>query len=280
MPFEFDLLNHVSSNIDADGFHEATGDEAGEDQSGALAGQTHYMFGSMGRAPDAILDPSSGQPDPSKSATLLRAYEGGTSHTWQMEHAPTMAILPAIQPGEHLTYSMAGCFSRHYLDGSIAQSTTDGGGVDGRTVATWVRPTYFARMAPWGTEKFDASGYRLSHVGGAVRSVGYFSGGPPPISGGKSYIRDTSDIHDIVAGAITIGPPNVPAGSVVKATELVEGVLQPIAVALRALQVAMATITTTTPGATAAASCEAEIEAAQLAVGTALELIATQSAIG
>lgn len=280
MPFEWDILNHVSSNIDPDGFHEATGDEAGEDNSGALPGQSHHMFGSMGRAPDAVLDPSSGQPDPSKSAGLLRAYEGGTAHTWQMEHAPTMAILPSIVAGEHLTYAAAGNFTRHYLDGSIAQSTTDGGGVDGRSVSTWIRPTYFARNAPWGTEKFDATGYRIRHVGGAARSMGYFSGGPPPIGGGKAYIRDVSDIHDIVAGTITIGPPGADAEPVVKATALIEGVLAPMMDAIRALQIAMATITTTTPGATAAASVEAQIEAAQLAVGTALELVSTQSAIG
>lgn len=283
----FDIANVTGTSIDPDGFQVTQWDAEGEENAGVAASQAHHMFGSWGRAPDAVVEPGTqgavgaGEPDPSRSAACLVGHEGGVAHVFDLEHVPTIANLPTPAGGEHLSYSIAGCFTRHMLDGSVVRSTTDTGGAAhaGTTIADWMRPTGFTRDAPWGRETFDNTGFRVKAAGGAKLSLGFVSGLPPPLNGGQSYFRALANIVEINGGAISIGPTASDLESVAKAPQLVT-VLTSLAAAIQAVQLALATITTSTPGATAALASAPAVAAAQTAVAGALALISTQTAIG
>lgn len=284
-----DIVNVTGTSIDPDGFQSTQYDAYGEEQSGVAAGQAHHFFGSWGRAPDPVVGPSTngvvGTPDPAQSAQMLLLTEGGVSHAFDLQHVPTVGILPTPQPGEHIAYSQAGCFTRHFLDGSIAQSTTDqGGGQKGATVTQWVRPTEFIRFAPWGRETFDATGYRIKTAGGARFALGFVGGLPAPLDGGQSYARLQAQIIEINGSAISIGPTGSIQQPVAQALPL-SLILTDVAVALVAVQAALTAIATfpalvafgVPPAVTAAGVA---VTAASISLGGALAAVSTQTAIG
>ncbi len=280
--FEWDIANVHGTSVDTDGYQSTQHDADGEDQAGAPPNQSHHLFGSWGRAPDAVVEPSTGggtgQPDPSKSAGVLVAMEGGVGHSWDLEHPPTIAILPTPLGGEHVTYSSAGNFTRHFNDGRICRSTTDAGGHGGRTISDWVTPTAFTRDAPWGREGFDATGWRVNHVGGARLTLGFISGLPAPFGGkGQSYVRAQADMVEINGSAITIGPTGAIGQPVAQALPL-SAILTSIGAALTALQTAVGGAG---PGGPAAAAASLPfVTAAMTQIAAALTTISTQTAIG
>jgi hypothetical protein len=284
MAFSIDIQNVVGTSIDADGFQSTQWDADGENDAGVTAGQAHHLFGSWGRAPDGTAESTAtgaagaGSLDPSKSAQCFVIHEGGTAHLLDLQHVPTMAIVPTPLGGEHVTYSTSGCFTRHHLDGSVSMATTDaGGGPSGQAIFFRVRPTERVYNAPWCRETYDATGMRWKHAGGARMALGYISGGPFPA--GKSYFRTQSDLVEINGAAVSIGPTGSAQQPVAQAAPLVS-VLGTLVTAMQTLTAAMGTITTTTPGATAAATALPAVQAAAASVASALTTISTQTAIG
>lgn len=281
-----DIVNVVGTSVDGDGFESIQWDADGEQDSAPTPGQSYHPFGAWGRPPDAVVEPSTNgaagaaAPDPSKSCQCLKLEEGSLTHLLALCHPPTQAILPTPAAGEHITYASSGCFTRHHADGSISLATTDAGGAPtGRTIAFRVRPTERTFFAPWGRESFDQYGFRVSHVGGARLTLGYVSGLPAPLTGGRSTARVQADIVEVSGSAIAIGPSAALRQAVAQAAPLVE-ILSSIGAALQAINTAMATITTTTPGATAAAASLPVVEQAVAAIGAALVTISTQTTIG
>lgn len=281
-----DIANVVGTSVDEDGFQSTQWDAEGEELASPSPGQAHHAFGFWGRAPDAVVEPAiqggagSGGVDPSRAAQCLKLEEGGLTHLIDLQHVPTQAILPTLLPGESMQYSSAGNFIRVQTDGSVSISTTDAGGAPtGQAIAFRVRPTERVYFAPWGTETFDAYGYRIRHVGGARLTLGYMAGLPEPLSGGQSTARLAADVVEITGSGVAIGPTAAVRQAVAQALPL-SIVLESIATALQAIQIAMATITTVSPGAAAAAASAPAVEAAVAAVSSALETISTQTAIG
>lgn len=280
----FDIAAVVGTNIDADGFDEIQHDAEGEQKAGAPSNQAHHFFGSWGRALDPVTEPAKegavGQPDPSKTSQVLVGYEGSSGHSWAMEDPRLINVLPTPGKGEHLTYSFSGCFTRHHIDGSISHATTDAGGFGGQTVAQRITPTSFMRFAPWGRETFDATGYRLTHAGGARFSMGFLSGLPAPLDGGISYARVQADTIELNGAAIHIGPTASIVQPVAQAAPLVV-VLNAIGVAMTALAAVTSTLVPAsgaTVGQTGAAA--AAVTAAGVLIAQALLTISTQTAIG
>jgi len=282
---DFDLVCVTGSSLDADGFptltHDAEGDEPGGAQPpGAPPFEQHSWLGLWATPLDPVTD-SGGQLDTSQSCTALKCMEGGKGHIWACEDPRVVSnLIPAPAPGETIVHNCFGAYSRYRADGSIFHATTTtGGGKDGTSIYSCVTPTGFVRASPFGTERFGSfgpwTGYSLNVLGGARMTLGSAGGVIPGMS---SYVRFQSHMFEINASAIAIGPEGAPAAPVAKAMETV-AVLGTLATALNALAVAMAgfTGTGTFPGLLAATSA---IATAQSAVGTALQTISTQTAIG
>lgn len=81
--------------------------------------------------------------------------------------------------------------ARHILkkDGSQALYTTDDNTAEGQAVYFRVAKDAFEFVAPWGTIKFDANGFRINHRSGAQFALGGIYGLPPPFDQFGSYVR-------------------------------------------------------------------------------------------
>lgn len=273
---EWDIGVAMGSSIDADGFQDTQYDAEGEDQSGAAPYETHHFFGSWGRPLDPVVD-AGGQPDPSRGCPMLYALEGGKGHAWALEDPRIVPILPTPAPGEHITYSSAGCFTRHHVDGSISHATTDKGGQGGFTVASRVLPTGFQRFGSFGRETFDAGGWRVKHASGAQVALGAIGGLPAPLSSLGSFFRVTAGIIEINASAVTIGPTGAAGQPVAQAAPLVT-VLATVAASLTAITAAIQSDPQI--AAPAKAAVAAAVTASVASISACLPLISTQTAIG
>lgn len=273
-----DIVNITSTYQDPDGFLVGTYDADGD--KGSPAHPIRHVGGVVHRPLDPVIDPASGQPDPSKSCSALLYYQGGQGHLIPLDDVRSVAQLPAVLPGERMFGSDFGSFTRWHADGSIDDSTTTAGGAgNGQSVYSRVAPDNFERNAPWGRERFDATGYLLAPQGGALFMGGY-AGGILPNAG--SYWRLAADMIEINGGAVTIGPTGAVGQPVAQAPALV-AILGSIATALQAINTAIATFV---PGSAATfvptqvASVISAVAAAQSAIGGALQAISTQTAVG
>lgn len=281
-----DIVNVLGTSVDTDGFQSATFDADGEE--GSPAYQVRYIHGVCSRPLDPVVDQSTGAPDPTRACSALMMLEGGHGHFVHLDDPRSVAALPNVQPGETILHSDFGSFQRHAEDGSISDSTTTtGGGSDGQSVFQRVAPDHFQRIAPWGKETLDATGFRWAHVGGARFSLGYAGGLVPGLS---NYARIQADTIELNGSAVTIGPTSAVHQPVAQALPLVEILqnLQAVHQAVLTMITAMGLVPpnpasgaaiagialTSTPLITAA------VQTAQASVAAALETISTQTAIG
>lgn len=94
-------------------------------------------------------------------------------------------------------------------DGSINVFTTDTNTADGESVYFRVAPDGFMFVAPWGTLRFDATGFHVLHESGAALDAGGIHGMPPPLDQLSSYVRATAATFTVEASAQSFGagPP-------------------------------------------------------------------------
>jgi hypothetical protein len=251
---ELDIVNIVSTNIDPDGFLSGTYDADGD--AGSPSHQVGAIHGLFSRPLDPAIDPASGQPDPEKACRSLLYYQGGQGHLIPLDDVRTVATLPPILPGETMVLSDFGNFTRYHADGSIDDSTTTtGGSSTGQSVYSRVAPDNFEWLAPWGRMRYDATGFMLAPLGGALLMGGYAGGILPNLG---SYWRIAADMVEINGGAVTIGPTGAVGQPVAQAPALVAilGTIAQVAIVTQAVQ------------------------ACQAAIAGALPAISTQTAVG
>ena len=125
-----------------------------------------------------------------------------------------MNRLPPLKKGESLMYGYWGNFVRCKSDGSVAIFTTTKGTVEdptGKSVWLSVKTDSFERVAPWGRERFDASGWHIRHAGGSRIDMGaiQFPGplGALPIG---TYLSMQADMVSLVASSVALGPQALP----------------------------------------------------------------------
>jgi hypothetical protein len=99
-------------------------------------------------------------------------------------------------------------------DGSVTQYTTDTNTKDGKSVYARVAkgsdaatgaPDGFSWVGPWGTVKFDATGFHVRHISGASFSMGGISGQPAPLDQISSYITMQAGTINGIASAQSFG---------------------------------------------------------------------------
>lgn len=98
-------------------------------------------------------------------------------------------------------------------DGSVTVFTTDDNTKDGKSVFFRVAKDGFLFVAPWGTIRFDATGFHILHASGASFNLGGIGGLPAPLDVVASYIK-------MQAGSVSassIGSPIADATSVITA---------------------------------------------------------------
>ncbi len=90
-------------------------------------------------------------------------------------------------------------------NGSVAIVTTDSNTKDGQTVYFMVAPDGFSFVAPWGTLKFNATGFHVLDSSGANLSIGGIAGMPAPLDVIGSYIKMSAGTINGVATASSFG---------------------------------------------------------------------------
>lgn len=90
-------------------------------------------------------------------------------------------------------------------DGSIALFTTDTNDDNGKSVYIRVAPDGMQFVAPWGTVKFDASGFHVLHSSGASFDLGGIYGMPAPLDQITSYVRMSAATINGRASAASFG---------------------------------------------------------------------------
>lgn len=208
--------------------------------------------------------------------------DGAQGFAWLANDGRIQAKLPEVLPGESFQYGVTGNFVRCHKDGRISLFTTDDATVDGRTVALTVGPTGLIFNAPWGSLRFDATGFHVLHSSGARIDLGACGGLPSPLDALASYATLSAAMVHVDGSAVSLGagsPTSEPPAKAVQATQA----LSAITTALVAVGAALATIggITTSPaaGSGAAATAATAIGVATVAVTTAIALMPSNGAI-
>ncbi len=116
-------------------------------------------------------------------------------------------------------------------DGSVAIFTTEDNTKAGRSVYFRVAPDGFIWTAPWGTIRFDETGFHILHASGASFNLGGIGGIPAPLDVVASYIKMQAGS----VGASSIGMPLADATSVVAALAAIQSQLTAIAAGFAAI---------------------------------------------
>jgi hypothetical protein len=200
------IASVTMSEYDVDGFLGLQYDAEGEQASGVPPFETHSIGGILHRPLDPVVDPQSGAVDASQSANVLVGWQGGQAHAFALEDPRVVPLLPTAKPGETIVYGAAGQFTRYHADGSITHMTSDAGGAaSGQSLFWKLEPTQFLRIAPWGTETWNQSVYRLKTAAGASLTLGAIGGLPAPLDAVSSYVRIEASMIELSAQMVTIG---------------------------------------------------------------------------
>lgn len=182
-----------------------------------------------------------------------------------------------IKQGETSVFATGSQATTIYkLDGSIVHFTTHDNTNAGRSTYQAIQPNGRDFCFPWGRETFDDTGFHLSHESGISIDAGTIETPLPLLDGFNSYFTVEAHMVHFNCTFASIGPAVGIPDAVVKATPLA-AILASIGTALEAINAAMATITTTTPGATAALESRAAVAAATSAISTSLVTISSHS---
>lgn len=136
-------------------------------------------------------------------------------------------------------------------DGSATLFTTDSNDSTGNSVYFRVAPDGFTWVAPWGTMRFDATGFHVLHASGARLDLGGMGGLRAPLDSLGSYAGMTAAMVNMDGSIFALGGPDgMPAA---RAQPLV-AFMGEVAAALTACAAA-----TTGPGAPAAVATAATV---------------------
>jgi hypothetical protein len=206
-----ELATVTWSGIDpVNGFHAIQVDVYG-DKPGMSPFELSHPYGFLSRPLD---------PEPSGKGCSAFYYRKGSAEgfAWLANDPRVQALLPEILPGESFQYGAKGQFVRCHPDGKISTFTTDDATPNGRSVFSQVAPNGFTRVAPWGRETFDASGFHVKHVSGARIDLGAIGGLPTPLDALNSYFSVSAQMARIEAAVVSLGPADIPGMPAAKAT--------------------------------------------------------------
>lgn len=178
-----DLAVATLSAYDDDDFPGVQHDAFGK--GGTPPYEQHSPHGFLSRPLDPDLD-AKGQPK--LGCQVLIGMEGGRGHAWLSHDPRVIPKLPRLLKGESMVYGPAGNFIRCHADGTHTQFTTDkGGDASGQSVYSQTAPDKFLKVAPWGVERFDASGWHVLTHSGARIDCGGIGGLPAPLDAIGAY---------------------------------------------------------------------------------------------
>lgn len=159
-------------------------------------------------------------------------------------------------------------------DGSVNLYTTEDNTEEGQAVYFRVAPDAFQFIAPWGTMKFDANGFRVNHRSGAQLSLGGIYGLPAPFDQVASYVRMQAGTISGVSSATSFGvvgqTPVADAAQVIAAISALQSEIAVLATAFATLA---------TGGAVTGAAVAAATTGVGPAVTAATSAIATATAL-
>jgi hypothetical protein len=215
--FRWHLHRVTLSEIDDSGFIGIQFDAFGEQDSGMPTIELHHQLGFLSRPPDPTVGADG---EIAFGANVLIAEDGEERHAWLAADPRLIPKLPSLQPGDALMYGSAGNFVRCHADGRVSLFTTDDGTVNGKTVAFQVMPDGFLMSGPWGSLKFDASGFHVQHISGAEIHAGAIGGLPPPLDQLGSYVKLHAALMQTEASIVTSGDATTPGDALTKSTPL------------------------------------------------------------
>lgn len=91
-------------------------------------------------------------------------------------------------------------------DGSVTTFTTVGNEAGASAVFWRISPTGLEFVAPWGTLRFDESGFHVKHASGARLDLGGIGGLPSPLDTLGSYASISAATARVHGGLVMIGP--------------------------------------------------------------------------
>lgn len=156
---------------------------------------------------------SSRPSNPTKGKTAAQALvmeEGGHDIAFASQDTRSQEIYGNLKPGETCFYAAGadGLGQARVIgkaDGSINIYTTDTNTKDGKAVYFRVAPDGFSFVAPWGSVKFDSTGFHINHSSGASFNLGGIYGLPGPLSDIASYVRMQAGSLNVSASAQSMG---------------------------------------------------------------------------
>lgn len=276
-----DIVVAHSSTVDDDGFVGITCDWIGDDP-GVEEPEAYHPLGFVAVPMDADLDPTG--TIVVNGCTVLRFDEADRVYTMALTDPRAMKNLPNWNKGDGAMYAPSGYgnFIRCSYDGTLQAKTADANGLD---IYLTISPDWSSGRtfyAPWGTEKFDQTGWHLRTQWGAAVDVGGFSdGGPLAALGMTSSFKVRAAMASLEAQVVKLGPgsgqtPVALAAPLAQLISSVIGAVQIIIDAANDIAQGAAAATPTTPANTVMI---AKGTAALASANTQLEAIANSLAV-
>lgn len=181
------------------------------------------------------------KPAPGKQATQAIVFRTGDYDiAFASQDLRGLDLYALLNYGEICAYAagedgLAQARSVWKKDGSINHYTTDTNTKDGTSVYERIAPDGISWVAPWGTLKFDATGFHINHSSGAQLSLGGIYGMPSPLDQIASYFR-------ITAGTVNHDTSNMSTGGAADLPKQLASA-EACAIAIASLQAQLAAVT-------------------------------------
>lgn len=199
----FDIGACVQTDFDEDDFLVAQPD--GISQEPRLGGyELHAPFGLFSRPLDPETGPN-GQVVEGGACNLLTATQGDETHAWFLGDPRIVKLLPLPKKGQSGLYGSSGAFMRVTPDGKITSWTTTTNAPEGQGVFFQVAPDGLVFSAPWGTWRFDATGWHVRTASGARHDMGGIAGMPAPLDALSSYNTLRAHMCSVEGSAVSQG---------------------------------------------------------------------------
>lgn len=177
--------------------------DAHGDSPQVAAPELHAPFGTVFRPLDAELDPS-GKAIPNKMCTMLVADDGDEHHAWICGDPRILAKMPREKPGERLEHGYGASFRRYHADGTITDWVSTTNEPDGQGIFWQIGPAGIVFESPFGSLRFDATGFHVRDRSGARIDAGS-AGLPAPFSALGSYAGISAGIVSVEGSATSLG---------------------------------------------------------------------------
>lgn len=214
----WDLYGASGSELDPDGFLLIQPDHYGEKNGGGPSAEVHHPYGFASRPLDPEVDADGNL---GKRCNVFVAWEGGQAHVIVGSDPRITPILPPLKKGESVFYGARGQFVRCKEDGSVAIYTTADGSLTGQTVSLSVAPGTIEMFAPWGTVKFNPTGFHVVTASGATLEMGGIGGMPSPFDALGNWAKLSGAMVQIEGSVISLGTTAGVSEPAAKATSLV-----------------------------------------------------------